>query len=80
MTFSCLEIVLCLFLHLGFPGGSAGRESACNVGDLGLIPLLGRDPGEGNDYPLQCSCLENSMDHIARGVIKILSHQIVLWI
>ena len=46
----------------GFPGGSVGKESACNVGDLGLIPGLGRAPGKGNSNPLQCSCLENSMD------------------
>ena len=39
-------------VFLGFPGGSAGKESACNVGDLGLIPGLGRFPGEGKDYPL----------------------------
>jgi len=45
---------------LGFPGGSAGKESACNVGDLGSIPGLGRYPGRGNGYPLQCSGLENS--------------------
>ena len=36
---------------MGFPGSSAGKESTCNVGDLGLIPRLGRSPGEGNDYP-----------------------------
>ena len=41
--------------------GSAGKESACNVGDLALIPGLGRSLGEGNGYPLQCSGLENSM-------------------
>ena len=46
----------------GFPGGSVGKESARNVGDLGLIPGLGRSPGERNDNPLQYSCLENSMD------------------
>ena len=51
------------FLHLGFPGGSAGKESACSVGDLGSIPVLGRSPGEGKGYPLQYSGLENSMDH-----------------
>ena len=45
-----------------FPGGSNGKESACNAGDLNLIPGLGRAPGEGNGYPLQYSCLENSMD------------------
>ena len=43
-------------------GGSDGKESACNAGDLGLIPGLGRCPGEGNGYPLQYSCLENPMD------------------
>ena len=43
----------------GFPGGSDGKESACNVGDPDLILGLGRSPGERNDYPLQCSCLEN---------------------
>ena len=48
-----------------FPDGSDGKESACNAGDLGLIFGLGRPPGEGNGYPLQCSFLENSKD---RGV------------
>ena len=47
---------------MGFPGGSAGKESTDNVGDLGLIPGLGRSPGEGKGYPLQYSGLENSMD------------------
>ena len=42
----------------GFPCGSDGKESVCNVGDLGTILGLGRSPGEGNDNPLQCSCLE----------------------
>ena len=50
-----------LFLFL-FPGGSVGKESACNVGDQGTIPGSGRSPGEGNDSPLQYSCLKNSMD------------------
>ena len=54
----------------GFPGGSAGKESACNTGDPGLIPGLGRSPGEGNSYPLQYSSLEISMDHIVHGVAK----------
>ena len=44
---------------LGFPGGSDSKESACNEGDLGLIPGLGRSPGEGHGNPLQYSCLEN---------------------
>ena len=54
---------------VGFPG-SAGKESACSVGDLGLIPGLGRSPGKGRGYPLQYSGLENSMDYIFHGVAK----------
>jgi len=46
----------------GFPGGSAGKESACNAGDSASIPGSGRSPGEGNGNPLQDSCLENPMD------------------
>jgi len=46
----------------GFPGGSDGKASACNMGDPGSFPGSGRSPGEGNSNPLQCSCLENSMD------------------
>ena len=49
-------------LVLGFPGGSNGKESACNVGDPGSVPGLGRFPAEGNGYPLQYFCLENSMN------------------
>ena len=49
-------------ISLGFSCGSAGKESTCHVGDLGLIPGLGRSPGEGNGNPLQYSCLENPMD------------------
>ena len=57
------------YLPLGFRCGSAGKESTCNVGDLGLIPGLGRSPGEGKGYPLQYSGLENSMDRIgSKGV------------
>ena len=51
---------------MGFPGGSAGKESTCNAWDLGSIPGLGRSPGDGNGYPLQYSGLENSMDYIYR--------------
>ena len=54
----------------GFPGGSAGKESACNVGDLGLIPGLGRSPGGGKGYPLQYSGLENCTDCRVHGVTK----------
>ena len=55
----------------GFPCGSAGKESVCNVGDLGLIPGLGRSPGERKGYPLQYSGLENSMDSIVHGVTEL---------
>ena len=48
--------------YCGFSGGSDGKGSACNAGDLGSIPGLGRSPGEGNGNPLQYSCLENPMD------------------
>ena len=53
-----------------FPGGSAGKESACSVGDLGSIPGLGRSPGEGKGDPLQYSGLENPMDCIDHGVAE----------
>ena len=58
-----------------FPGGSNGKASACNTGDPGLIPGLGRSPGEWNGYPFQYSCLENCMDRgawraIVPGVAK----------
>ena len=69
---------LCLFTaFIQFPWaslsrilGSAGKESACNVGDLGSTPGLGRSPGEGNGYPVQYFGLENSIDCIAYGVAK----------
>ena len=55
-------VCVCVCVYIGFPGGSDGNESACNVGYLSLIPGLGRSPGEKNSYPLQYSCLENPMD------------------
>ena len=55
---------------MGFPCGSAGKESTCSVGDLGSIPGLGRSPGEGKGYPLQDSGLENSMDFTVHEVAK----------
>ena len=63
---------LLIFSIMGFPCGSAGKESAFNAGDLGLILGLGRSPGEGKDYPLQYSGLENPMDcmYIVHGVSK----------
>ena len=56
--------------YMDFPCGSAGKKSTCNVGDLGLIPGLGRSPREGKSYPFQYSFLENSMDSIVHGVAK----------
>ena len=68
----CVCVCVCVFLSLIYwtqlplnwvsPGGSDGKASACNVGDLGSIPGLERFPGEGNVNPLQYACLENSMD------------------
>ena len=55
----------------GFPGGSVGKESTCDAGDVGLIPELGRSPGEGNGNLLQYSCLENPMD---RGACRVTVH------
>ena len=57
-------------VFLGFPCGSAGKESASNVRDLSSIPGLGISPGEGNGYPLQCSGLEKSIDCIVQRVAK----------
>ena len=58
-------------VFLGFPCGSAGKESACNAGDQASIPGLGRSPGEGKGYPLPCSGLENSMDCIIHRVAEL---------
>ena len=57
-------------VFLDFSSGSAGKESTCGAGDLGLIPGLGRSPGEGKGHSLQYSGLENSTDCIVRGVAK----------
>ena len=57
-----VKLSLCYTRLWGFSGVSDNKESACNAGDLGSIPGSGRSPGEGNGYPLQCSCSENSMD------------------
>ena len=56
---------------MGFLCGSAGKESACNVGDLGSIPGLGRSPGEGKGYPLQFSDLKNSMGLQSMGLQRV---------
>ena len=58
-------------LQLGLPGGSDGKECACNAGEPGSITGLGRSPDEGNGIPFQCSCLENPMDR-EHGVAKEL--------
>ena len=68
LLLSILYIVVCIYQ--GFPGGSDGKKSACNAGGPGLIPGLGRSPGEGSGYPLQYSVLENSMNCIVLGVAK----------
>ena len=63
-------MITLLSLFPGFPGDSNGKESACNAGDLGLIPGLGGSSGEEKGYPLLYSGLENSMDSIVPGVTK----------
>ena len=71
----CYFIIFLPCYKGGFHGGSDGKASACNAGDMGLIPGSGRSPGEGNGNSLQYSCLENSMDRGAwwatvQGVAK----------
>ena len=61
-------------MQKGFLGGSDGKESACNVGDLGSIPGLGRSPGERNGYQLQYAFLENSKN---RGALQATAHRII---
>ena len=60
-----------IYIFLGFPGGSDGKESACNARDPDSIPGSGRSPGEGKGHPVQYSCLENSMD---RGAWQATVH------
>ena len=61
-----------MLMYEDYPGGLDGKESACNAGDLGSIPGLGRSPGEGNGSPLQYSCLENPID---RGGLQSMGSQ-----
>jgi len=68
--FTLLSFLECQW---GFPGGSDGKESACNAGDLGSTPGSGRSPGEGKGNPLQYSCLENPMD---RGAWQGTVHRV----
>ena len=60
----CVCVCVCVYsyIYMNFPHSSVCKESACNAGDPGLIPGLGRFPGEGNGNPFQYSCLENPMD------------------
>ena len=85
------ELVLSGYMPMsGLHCGSAGKESACNAGDLGSILGLGMSPGEGKGVPLQYSGLENSMDCIVHGVTKsqtftcptvgLLSHMVILFL
>ena len=61
---------------MDFPGGSDGKESACNAGDMGLIPGSGRSPGEGNGDPLQYSCLENPWTGEPDGLQSMRSQRV----
>ena len=69
-TFQGLYVYLEVYIIMGVPGGSDGKESACTAGDPGSILGLRRSSGEGNGNPLQDSCLEKSMDSIVHGVAK----------
>ena len=71
LAFSYFSIEPFYFTLVGFPGGSDGKESPCNAGDLDSIPSSGRSSGEGNGNPLQCSCLENPM---GRGAWRAVVH------
>ena len=71
----CQHSLCSIWVLISFPGGSDGKEYACNVGDLGLIPELGRSPGGGHGNPLQYPCLENPTDRgawqaIVQGLAK----------
>ena len=69
----CVCVCVCVCVCIGFPGGSVGEEPSCNAGDSGSVPGLGRSPGGEHGSPLQCSCLENSMD---RGTWWAIVHRI----
>ena len=69
------NLCICIYIYMGFSGGSDDKETACNAGDPGLISRSGRSPGEGHGNPLQYSCLKNPMDRgawcaIVHGVTK----------
>ena len=67
--------IMCVISTLGFPGGTVAKSLPANAGDAGLVPVSGRSSGEGNSNPLQCSCLENSMD---RGAWRATAHGVRL--
>ena len=70
-----LKYIICILViyYTVFPGDSDGKQSACNAGDSGSIPVLGRTPGEGNGNPLQYSCLENPME---KGAWEATVHRV----
>ena len=74
-SFVCVSVYFLKVLYhlMGFPDGSVVKNTTANVGDLGSVPGVGRSPREGDDNPLQCSCLGNLMD---RGVWQTTSHHI----
>ena len=69
-------IILYYHYHWGFLGGSDGKESTCNAGELASIPGSGRSPGGGHGNPLQCSCLKNPMDRGAWWATVLVSKQL----
>ena len=79
MYYICVCVCVCVYYYyrlchrMGFPCGSEGKETACNVGDESSIPGLGTSPGEENGKPLQYSCLENPMD---RGACLATTHRV----
>ena len=73
MGFGMDSIPAFVYVRIGFLGSSDGKESTCSTEDLGSIPKSGRSPGEGSGYPLQYSCLENSME---RGAYWATIHEV----
>ena len=71
VTHTCICVHVHRYVYVGLPCASAGKESACNVGDLGSIPGLGRSPGEGKGYPLQYSGLENTVHGVTKSLTRL---------
>ena len=78
MNLNVVVIKVRIPISLGFPCASAGKEFICNAGDLGLLPGLGRSPGEGKGCPLQYSGLENSMDYPVHAEKAVAPHSSTL--